>query len=259
MKRNQIAAQLYTIRDHLKEPKQIADSLKRVRAIGYEAVQVSGMGEIADAELVRILDGEGLTCCATHEPSQQILDDPDGVVEHLGNIKCTMTAYPYPAGIDMNSESAVRDLAQKLDKAGAVLAEAGMVLGYHNHNIEFVRFDGKNALEIIYEETSPAHLVGEIDTYWVQAGGGSVESWCRKLYGRLPFIHLKDFGIDADRSPVFKEIGYGNLDWSSIIAEAERSGSNWFIVEQDRNWADDDPFKSLEMSYRFLVENICAD
>lgn len=259
MKKNQIAAQLYTVRDYLKEPKDIADSLKKVRAMGYEAVQVSGMGDIAEDELVRILDGEGLTCCATHEPSNEILDEPNAVVDRLGKLNCTMTAYPYPAGIDMTSEAAVHELAKRLDAAGAVLAKAGMILGYHNHNIEFVRFGGKNALEIIYDETNPAHLQAEIDTYWVQAGGGSVESWCRKLYGRLPFIHLKDFGIDADRNPAFKEIGYGNLDWVSTVAEAERSGAHWFIVEQDRNWMNDDPFQSLEASFRYLSENICKE
>ena len=41
-----IGAQLYTLRDHLKTPPEIAKTLARVRKMGYEAVQVSGVGAI---------------------------------------------------------------------------------------------------------------------------------------------------------------------------------------------------------------------
>ena len=33
-----IAAQLYTLRDHTKTPKDIAQTLKKVKALGYDAV-----------------------------------------------------------------------------------------------------------------------------------------------------------------------------------------------------------------------------
>ena len=60
MKVTQLAAQLFTCRDILKTPAEIAATLRRVRAVGYQAVQVSGMAPIAEDELLRILDGEGL-------------------------------------------------------------------------------------------------------------------------------------------------------------------------------------------------------
>jgi hypothetical protein len=69
MKMEQVALQLYTLRDHLKSSEDIRATLKRVAAVGYRAVQVSGMGPIAEKELSQILEGEGLTLVATHEPS----------------------------------------------------------------------------------------------------------------------------------------------------------------------------------------------
>ena len=62
MRRKQIAAQLYTLREFLKTPEDIAISLKKVKKIGFDAVQVSGLGPIDAAELKKILDGEGLIC-----------------------------------------------------------------------------------------------------------------------------------------------------------------------------------------------------
>ena len=83
MKINQVAAQLYTLRNHMTTPAEIAVSLKKVRAIGYEAVQLSGLGPIDDAELKGLCDGEGLVICATHENGDEIQNDPSGVVDKM--------------------------------------------------------------------------------------------------------------------------------------------------------------------------------
>ncbi len=250
MKRNQIAAQMYTVRDFTKDAKGIAESLKKVRAIGYEAIQASAMAEIGDAELLRMLDGQGLVLCGTHEDSQWILADPEGVAEKLDRLQCKYTAYPYPGGVPLNTLADVQALAKGLDSAGAVLRKAGKVLTYHNHHIEFRKFDGKLMLDVLYDETDPKNLLGEIDTYWVQYGGGNPVKWCKKLAGRLPLLHLKDFAITPDNAITYTEIGNGNLNWEAIIPAAEASGCEWFIVEQDETPAD--PFDSLKMSFEFL-------
>jgi sugar phosphate isomerase/epimerase len=53
------------------------------------------------------------------------------------------------------------------------------------------------------------------------------------------------------------EIGAGNLDWNVIVQNAETSGCQWFIVEQDT--CSGDPVDSLAQSYRWLQEKICED
>jgi sugar phosphate isomerase/epimerase len=253
MKINQVAAQLFTLRDHLKTPADIASSLKKVRAIGYESVQASGMGPIEEAELLKILKGEGLTLCATHEASNDILDNTEKVIDHLHQLGCKHTAYPYPVGIDFSKPDHVDQLVKKLDAAGEKMAKAGQVLSYHNHAHEFSKFQGKPLLEYIYARTNPLFLKAEIDTYWVQAGGGDPVAWCKKLKGRMPLLHIKDYGVKPDGKPYFAEIGNGNLDWPAIVSTAEASGAEWFIVEQDV--CPGDPFESLAISFRFIKEN----
>lgn len=254
MKKSQIAAQLYTLRDYLKTPEDIAQTLKKVKAIGYDAIQVSGMGPIAEAELVKMLDGEGLVCCATHEPGVQIVEEVDKVIDRLQKLNCKYTAYPYPHKVPTTETEAI-ELAKQLNASALQMAAAGQVLTYHNHAIEFTKLNNRLMLDIFYEVA--VDLQAEIDTFWVQHGGANPTSWVSKLAGRLPLLHLKEFGIIDNQIKMF-HIGGGNLEWASILKAADDGGTEWFIVEQDRDWIDNDPFKALQLSFNYLTENFAG-
>ncbi|MEI8063705.1 MAG: TIM barrel protein, partial [Verrucomicrobiota bacterium] len=120
----------------------------------------------------------------------------------------------------------------------------------------FQRVAGRSVLEIIYAETDQRYLQGEPDTYWVQHGGGDPVAWCERLKGRLPIIHLKDYTVLSDNKATYTEIGNGNLNWKKIVAAAEKSGCQWFIVEQDTCLGD--PFDSLGQSFEYIRDNLCS-
>ncbi len=256
MKIEQVAVILYTLRDFCKTPADIAKTLKKVSDIGYTSVQVSGVGEIAEEELNKMLADNGLTCCATHEDSDEIRQNPEKVIEHLQKLNCAYTAYPFPKGIDFAKEEDWTALIQDLEKAGEKMAAAGITLCYHNHHQEFVQFKGKTALELIYEGASPTHLQGELDTYWVQFGGGNPVDWVKKMSGRTPLLHLKDFHITSEGKQLFCEIGNGTLDFPSIVKAADEGGCKWFIVEQDV--CPGDPFDSIKISFDYIKNNLVS-
>ena len=76
-----IALQLWTLRAHLKTPADVAQSFARVREIGYEHVQLSGLGPIPTAEVKRLAADAGLGICATHEEGREIVDEPSKVAD----------------------------------------------------------------------------------------------------------------------------------------------------------------------------------
>lgn len=256
MKIAQVAAQLYTVRDFCRDAGSLAATAKKLRAIGYTAVQVSAIGPIPEAEIVAILQGEGLTICATHEPSLEILDEPEKVISRLQRLGCRLTAYPYPAGVDFTDAAQVETLVRKLNASGAKLRAAGIRLGYHNHAIEFVKFRGAPVLEYIYTQTAAENLAAELDTFWIHYGGGDVVEWTRRLGGRIPCIHLKDYGFTKENKHTWCEIGAGTLPFKRIIAEAEAGGCEWFIVEQDT--CPGDPFDALRQSFEYIRANLVA-
>lgn len=254
MKLSQVAIQLYTLRDHCKTAADVAVTARKVREIGYTAVQISGVGPIPEAELVSIFKGENLVICATHEPGAKILDETDSVIERLHKLGTKLTAYPYPAGVDFDNPEHVSTLIRKLDIAGAKFRAAGLKLGYHNHANEFYRpAGGPTFLDRVYAETSPENIVAELDTFWVQRGGGDVVDWVRRLKGRQPFIHLKDYKVNPAGESHFCEIGAGTLPFKRIIAEAGAGGCEWFIVEQDSTPGD--PFISIKQSFDYIKAN----
>lgn len=248
----QVGAQLYTCRDSLRTAPEIAETLGRLREIGYTAVQASSIEAVSYREFGRILAETGMVCCATHEAPDQILNSPETVVERLGELGCGIAAYPYPSGIDFFKREIVEAWIAKLQRAAEVLARAGQVLCYHNHNHEFRKLDGRVILDLIYDG-APA-LKGEPDTYWIQYGGGDPARWCRKLAGRMPVIHLKDYQTTPDNAPTWCELGEGTLDFKGIVAAAEEGGCEWYVVEQDT--CPGDPVESLGRSFRYLRENL---
>lgn len=254
MKLAQVAAQLYTVREHCKTAADLAASAKKIRAIGYTAVQLSGAGPIPEDEVLAIFQGEGLTLCATHEPAADILDRPDVCIARLQRLGCRLTAFPFPHGVDFTQPEQVHTLLRKLDAAGARFRAAGLTLGYHNHAIEFVRFEGTTFLDCLYTRLRPEHLVAELDTYWIHYGGGDLIGWIERLHGRLPLIHLKDYGYLPENKPTWCEIGRGTFDWPKIIAAAARTGCEWFVVEQDT--CPGDPFDSLRISFDHIKAHL---
>jgi len=255
---DQYAVILFTLRDFVKTREDTLRTFDKIAEIGYKSVQVSGMSkDVMPAEdIASELKQRGIRICATHEPGDDILNNTDQVIERLKKLGTKHTAYPFPRGVDVYSPEAVRSWISKLDEAGQKLKEAGLSLSYHNHHIEFLHIDGKTILDHIYEGTSPDHLKAELDTYWVQRGGGCILSWIAKMKNRMPLLHIKDFCLTAEKEPDFAEIGDGNMDFPSIIKAAEASGCESFVVEQDT--CHGDPFDSIAQSFAYIKENLVS-
>jgi len=248
MPQTTIAAQMYTVREFTKTPADIAQSLKKIKAIGYDAMQVSAFGPIAPKDLRKLADDNGLEICATHTGFDRMRDETQAVIDEHHILGCK---YPAIGGLPQsyreNGEAGYVQFAKDATEVGRKFAAAGLVFGYHNHNFEFQKFGKRTALQIILEESDPKAVQFEIDVYWVQAGGGDPAAWIRKAKGRIDLIHVKDMAIEG-REQRFAEVGEGNLNWPAIFEAGRASGTRWYIVEQDRCY-DRDPFDSLKISF----------
>ena len=250
MATSQLAAQLYTVRDFTNTPAEIATTMKKVKQLGYDAVQCSALGAIDAHELKRIVDGEGLTICATHTDYERMRDEPQSVIDEHNLWGCRHAAI---GGLPQEYRSAegYARFAREASEVAKRLAEGGLTFSYHNHSFELEKFNGRTGLEILYEDSDPQYFKSELDTYWIQHGGGDPAAWIRKLKGRAHIVHLKDMAMDG-RTQLFAEVGEGNLNWPVILDACKEAGVEWYIIEQDT--CQRDPFESLGISLRNLKE-----
>ncbi len=248
----QLAVQLYTLREFTKTPADIAKTLRRVKQLGYNAVQCSALGPIEPGELKKMLDDHGLICCATHVGLDRLRDHPDAVIEDHKLWNCQYTAIGgfFPKVEDFNRNTWTRFIAE-FNTIASRFRGSGLAIGYHNHSHEFARVGSAetNAWQMLMEGLSSDVWI-EVDTYWVQHGGGDPSFWIDRCAGKIPCIHLKDIGIKPDRTHYMMEVGQGNLNWPRILESSKRAGVKWYIVEQDTCYRD--PFDSLQTSLEFL-------
>ena len=246
-----IGAQLYSVRQHCKTPEDLAESMRKVADIGYSAVQLSGQGPMDPQDIARAAEQAGVEIAATHVKWQRLLDEPDAVIaEH----KLWGCRHPAIGGLPVQFTGDGTDIDAWLAELPAVaerLAAAGMDFSYHNHNHELVRVDGRTWLELLYEKAAPEDLKAEIDTYWIQAGGGDPAAYLRACAGREPIVHFKDMVITPQREQRFAPVGEGNLNWPAILDACKAGGVEYAFVEQDQCY-EQDPFDALAVSYRNL-------
>lgn len=242
---SKLAVQLYTLRQFIKTPEDIAQTLARVKKMGYDAVQLSALGPIEPEALKKLLDENELTAAATHTPWDRLQNDFSAVVAEHRLWECRHVAigslptnYRTPEGYP--------EFAKLASQVARQLADEGLTFSYHNHAFEFERMGERTGMQILFEDSDPA-LGFEIDTYWVQEGGEDPAEWIRKVEGRIPIVHLKD-RLVRDGKSVMAEVGEGSLDWPAIIAACQQSGVEWYCIEQDI--CERDPFESLEISLK---------
>ena len=251
-----IATILFNFRDYCKTEKGLAETLKKLKDIGYQAVQVCDFHTKTEttAETVReLLDANGLYCCATQENLVDYNEDFEKTVAKIGVYGCDATFLANPRLPEYFCAEGVKRLAAELDGIGKRLRERGIRFGYHNHHREFERFSDKTMLEELIDRTDAENVCFELDFGWVQRGGGSPAKWLKKVAGRAPIVHFKDVSI-LNSEPVFSEVGEGNLDWEGILSACEDANVRWYVVEQDQLFGDRNIFESARISYENLVK-----
>lgn len=247
-----IGAQLFTLRDYCKNLDDFAQTLKRVADIGYTTVQVSGTCAYDAQWLKEQLDINGLKCVLTHIPAARLQNETAAVChEHkiLGTDCVGLGMYDL---MGENPEADYRRFLEIYKPIAKNIQEHGLYFMYHNHDQEFRHIHGMPILEHMAQDFAPNEMGFILDTFWVQAGGANPADWIKKLSGRVPCIHLKDYAFGrGDFMENIVPVGEGNINFEAVLCAAADAGTEYLLVEQD-DCHGQDPFNCLTRSYRNL-------
>lgn len=263
-----IALQLYSVRGELNE--DFLGTLKAVKALGYDGVEFAGgFKNYTASDVKKMCEDIGLIPISAHVPYLDMVAAPDEVLSFYKEIGCKFVAIPYLTEEYRPGNEKFAEVVENAKMLGSKAYELGMTLLYHNHDFEFVKLDGKYALDMLYEEVSADLLKTELDVCWVNVGGEDPASYVRKYSGRAPIVHFKDFygeksddmydliGIEkkAPRRPgnfEFRPLGSGLQNFPEILAAACDAGAEWIVVEQDNPSMNLSPIECAKKSIEYL-------
>jgi sugar phosphate isomerase/epimerase len=263
--------QLYNVRDELKT--DFDGTLEQVAGIGYKYVELAlAMSfDKTAAQTKASLDKVGLSAVSAHVPYQDMIADMDKVIGYHLDIGCKFIVIPFLAAEDRCTGQNYGEVKKGIAKLGEYCAKKGVVLLYHNHEFEFVDYQGKYALDDLYDSIPANLLQTEIDVCWAKVGGVNPPDYILKYTGRAPVVHLKDFDssdggkIKAEYDLIgeakkaraagafpFRAVGHGVQDIPAIVKASEKAGAKWLVVEQDLPSPGKTPIECAKESWDYL-------
>jgi len=235
----------------MQNEKDFAETIKKIAAIGYKYVQVSGIGSgVSPAVIKQAANDNNIKVILTHSSPARIRNETEKVIEDHDIFGCDAIGvggmFDYPGNPDGYKKFA-EDFSPAIEKIKA----SGKVFLYHNHRFEFARFDGKTGIDILLENTDKNGFKLTFDTYWAQAGGIDPADFIKKYSDRIFATHLKDMSVINDK-PEMTEIYTGNMNFDRILKISKKNGVIWHFVEQDEVRIN--AFDSMKISFDNLMK-----
>lgn len=264
-----IGVQLYTVRHETK--KDLAGTLKALSDIGYREVEMAGYYDKGAKELRKMLADLNLNPTSTHQGLPDLLDDTQRKIDYVAELGAKYVIVPFPAVPDNRfdqlppgstqtiANSMTLDdwkwIAEQLNKIGEISKKAGIVTGYHNHNMEFRTIDGVVAYDQLLAWTDPSLVTMELDIAWVVAAGFDPTSYLSKHAERISLLHVKDVKKDIQTvvdvvSTTTTEVGSGKVDWKKVFAACNPNYIKHYYYEQE-HW-DRPTLEAARLSYEYL-------
>jgi sugar phosphate isomerase/epimerase len=270
-----VGLQLYTVSAEL--AKDFPGTIKQVAAIGYKEVELAPTFGKSAAELRTIFSDNGLTCRSAHmfdfsQTPAQFMDfakevGVSYVVTSFNPPPAVAAAFAGPkpdmarvlAGLEGMTLDDYKKSAETANQLGEEAKKQGLIYAYHNHNLEFKKFDGKTAFETLLASTDPETVKYEMDCGWVSAAGYDPVMFLKEYPNRIRLLHIKAFKAGAPSTtlggpgaPVPTELGRGGLDYRPVFKAAAKANVAQYYVEQEPPFTEMTAMEAIEVDYEYL-------
>ncbi len=234
----EVSLQLYSINEETK--KDFKKSVEKVAEIGYKGVEFAGYGGLSAEELTTLLKENNLYSVGSHRGVQIFEESFDEELKYNKAIGSEYIICPW-AKVDTREE--VDKLVQLLNDAADKAAKENIKVGYHNHAHEFVKIDGKYALDMIAENTND-NVILELDVFWVAYAGIDPLEYIKKWGKKVELIHIKQIAENKDNV----DVADGVIDMAKVKEVSKYA--KYFVVEHEE--FDKPVWDSIKNDFEFL-------
>lgn len=258
-----VGIQLFSVRNSLKADP--VGTFRKVAQMGYRYWEICAFNpdspynyglDLPVEEGKALLQELGVKVVGSHITEENMREDAylSAFFDYQAAIGCEN---PGVAAIFARDTAEIIAKCRLINKCGQMCRERGMRFHYHTHFHDYQKFDGKEMLDIIMENTDPALVNLEIDTFWTVRGGEDPVRKIEQYKDRIVFLHQKDLykgslfrknlweGTVDPKTPVtgwkkfegleddFIEVGTGVLPIQDYIDAGNRAGIPYILLEQD--------------------------
>ena len=256
-----IGLQLYTLRNEIQN-NGLEATLERVASIGYKWMEPFGyegrkfLGKTPQ-EFSKILSDLGMSMPSVHSVTEvSSAGGKDAIIDQMKTTaEDAITAgskYLVWAFLKPEDRTGMDDYKRHIEtwnKFGEVCKQTGIQFAYHNHDFEFIEYDGVKPYDVIMKETDADLVKFELDLYWITKSGNDPVEYFKKDPGRFHLWHVKDMDPTDD---FFAPVGQGKMDFKKIFDARETSGLKYFFVEQDATREGVSPLDTIAVSWNYL-------
>lgn len=226
-----VGLELFSVRNEL--AKDLMGTVKAVAKMGYQGVEFFSpyfAWKVEQAkEMRKLLDDLGVKCFSTHNGANAFTAEGLGHAIELNTILGSRFVVMASAG-RVQGLDGWKKVGETLENAVAKLKPAGMLPGFHNHQLEFRMLDGKRPLEVI-AANSGKDVVLQLDVGTCVEVGVDPMGWIKQNAGRIKSIHCKEWSKEKGYKALFNE---GAAPWAEIFKAAEKVGGvEHYLVEQE--------------------------
>lgn len=257
--------QLFTIRDAMADDP--VGSLKQAKLMGYEDFETYGYEPakgkyygFGSKAFRSILDDMNLSTSSGHydfsnyfaRPEDEMMRYVDSCITGAKALGQDYITWPW-LHPDFRTIEHFKILADKLNRIGERVNEAGLGFAYHNHDFEFIDHGGEEGYDIIFNRTEPNLVKLQLDLYWaVHSSKLSPVELVNKQPDRFVMWHIKDMDkITRD----YSELGNGSIDYDKMLSQIDQSGLQYYFLEQGGNFAENS-MKSIADSAAYFKQHL---
>jgi len=195
--------------------------------VGYKNIGFGFLSGMPTAEIKKTIRDAGLHCPSCHfgfaEFSMDNIDKSIEFAKAMGLSQMICSTFGLPNNATLGDYQKAVDT---LNTAAYKVKEAGMITGYHNHDMEFAQLDNGLIYDALMARFNKELVKMQFQTEVINLGY-KASTYFEKYPGRFISAHLSDWTADKKQVP----IGQGVIDWPSFFAAAKTGGVKNYFVE----------------------------